>query len=258
MNLTFFNLAATVALFVAMSGLQVAGHAMARREARQHPEKADRGLGAVEGAVFGLLALLLGFSFSGAIGRFEARRELIVQEAVALGSSWQLLDVVDGPAREELRTRFRDYTDTRIAIYRYIHDQPEMERLKREAERLQGEIWERAVAASKAQGSSAATVRLLGSLNEMFDLATKRFAALQAHLPGEIFVLLIVMAMGCAFLAGYSLAPERGRHWLAILAFSFLMALTIYVIVDLEFPRMGLIKVDAFDALIVEARAGMR
>jgi hypothetical protein len=258
MNLTLIDLCLSIALCAALTALQVAGHSVARREAERSPERAARGLGAVEGAVFGLLALLLGFSFSSALSRFESRKELIVAESVLIGSTWQWLDTVNSPAREELRAKFLEYTDTRIQIYRALHDEPKFEQLKKTADRLQAEIWAGAVAANKAQGSSSATTALLSSLNETFDTATKRFAAQRWHAPMVIFVLLVAMSLGCAFLAGYSLAGAQRRHWIAILSFSFLMALTVYVILDLEFPRMGLIRVDDFDALLVETRAAMR
>lgn len=258
MNLTFIDLALSIGLCAALTALQVAGHTVARREAARSPERAARGLGAVEGAVFGLLALLLGFSFSSAISRFESRKALIIEESVLIGSTWQWLDVVNGPTREELRTKFRDYTDTRIQIYRTLHDEPKLDVLKKTANRLQAEIWAAAIAASTSQGATPATTALLSSLNEVFDVATKRLAALRWHAPMVIFFLLFAMSLGCAFLAGYSLAGTKRRHWIAILSFSFLMALTIYVILDLEFPRMGLIRVDDFDSVLVETRANMQ
>ncbi len=258
MDPTYFNLYGVIVLFVAMTGLQIAGHAVARRAADRATEPAVSSLGAVEGAVFGLLALLLGFSFSSAVSRFEARKELIVAEAVSLGSTWQWFDLLNGSARDELRTKFRDYTDTRIQIYRNFRDEPQRERLVKVAERQEVEIWAQAIAASKAQGLTSGTIPLLSALSETFDIATRRFATLRAHVPGLIFVLLIGMSLGCSFLAGYSVGSSRRRHWIAILAFSFLMALTIYVVLDLEFPRLGLIRVDGYDALIIEARAAMQ
>lgn len=254
---TLIDLLLGIALLGGMTLLQMAGHAVARRGASRASDGKIRDLGAVEGAAFGLLALLMGFSFSGAISRFESRRDLIVSEAVSIGSTWQWIDVVNGPARDELRAEFRDYVDTRIEIYRSLSDKAKMDSQIKIANGQQAEIWSLAIAASKEQNASPATTALLSSLNAVFDLATKRFALQRWHVPLLIFVLLIAMALCCSFLAGYSLAKAQRYHWIAIMTFSSLMTITICVILDLEFPRKGIIRLDDFDTFLVEARAAM-
>jgi hypothetical protein len=253
----FVDLFLCIVLCIAMIFLQVAGHGLARREVARSPERRARGLGAVEGAVFGLLTLLLGFSFSGAITRFEMRKQLIIAEAVNLGSTYQWVDVLNEPHRTSVQEKMRSYVDERIKIYQTL-DRPEQQQHQQEADRLQAEIWAIAIKAGREQGNGAATTHLLASLNDTFDLATERSAALRWHSPILIFVLLFVLAMGCAFLAGYSLAGEPQRHWMAMLAFSLLTSLTIYFIIDIEYPRLGMIRVDDFDALLIECRQGMK
>lgn len=258
MSLTLLNISLSAALFATLIALQIAGHAVAKRAAKSSPDRSTPKLGAVEGAVFGLLALLLGFSFSSALARFESRKELIVEESVIAGSVWQWMDVVNEPQREQLRNKFREYVDTRINIYRSLGNQQTLEQLMSDSYRLQAEVWAGAIASNRTQGVSPATTALLSSLNELFDVATKRYAALKWHVPMVIYFLLFAMALGCAFLAGYTFPGSPRRHWIAMLSFSFLLALTIFVIVDLEFPRMGLIRVDDFDAVLIETRANMR
>jgi hypothetical protein len=100
-------------------------------------------------------------------------------------------------------------------------------------------------------------VLLVPALNEMFDITTTRLAATQTHPPFETSGMLIVPALVRAHLAGYGMAAARRRHWLHPIAYAVVMAVTVYVIIDLEYPRLGLIRVDAADQLLRDVRAGM-
>ena len=96
------------------------------------------------------------------------------------------------------------------------------------------------------------------TLNEMFDIANRRFWAGQIHPPPMIFVLLAVLALVCALLAGFGMAGGSGRSWVHIVAFANILTLTVYVIVDMEYPRMGFIRVDSFDQALMDVRANMK
>ena len=164
-------------------------------------EHAGTGFGAIEGAVFGLLGLLLAFTFSGAAERFDARRALIVEETNDIGTAYLRLNLLPQEAQPELRDLFRQYVDARLAFYRKILDpeaaQAEMARVNQ----LQNEIWVRAVTASQKTGTTTAGMLLLPALNSMFDIATTRSAALQMHPPKIIFGMLAVLA-ACLLAAG--------------------------------------------------------
>jgi hypothetical protein len=124
---------------------------------------------------------------------------------------------------------------------------------------LQGEIWTQAVAASRAEGaSSAAPMLLLPALNQMIDITTTRAMAVQLHPPFIIFAMLFLVALASALLAGYGMAGGKSRRWLHVIGFAVVIALTVYVILDIEFPRRGLIRVDAFDQALVEVRESMK
>ena len=99
---------------------------------------------------------------------------------------------------------------------------------------------------------------LLPALNDMFDITTTRTMALQTHPPLIIFVLLVSLAFLSALLAGYAMAGSKGRNWVHMTAFAFTLAGAVYVIVDMEYPRFGLIRVDAFDQVLVDLRQSMQ
>jgi hypothetical protein len=99
---------------------------------------------------------------------------------------------------------------------------------------------------------------VLPALNEMIDITTTRTMAAQMHPPAIIFVLMAVLALASSLLAGYGMAGSRARSWVHVLGFATIMAVTLYVIADLEFPRLGVIRVDSFDRVLVDLRNSMK
>jgi hypothetical protein len=244
-------------LFVGMIVLLELGRQVGRRRQRKDEEAARAGLGAVEGAVFALLGLLIAFTFSGAASRFDARRQLIVQEANAIGTAWLRLSLVPTTAQPELRDLFRRYLDLRLAAYAKMPDVEAARAELSKANALQGEIWSRAVAACQ-ESPNPLKAHLIPPLNEMFDLATTRTMATQMHPPAIIFIMLGVLALMSSLLAGYAMAGGKTRSWIHVVGFALIMATTVYVILDLEFPRLGIIRIDAFDQVLVELRQSMK
>jgi len=246
-------------LFVGMSFLLEAGRRLGARRIRRHPEGASVGVGAIDGAVFGLLGLLVAFTFSGAASRFDARRQLIVEETNDIGTAYLRLDLLPASAQAELRERFHQYLDSRLATYRKLPDlAAAMQELAR-GTTLQQEIWSRAVATCAAEGAHpSACMLLLPALNEMFDITTTRRLAAQTHPPAIIFVMLFAMALASSLLAGYGMASSKVISWVHMLGFAAAMALAVYVIRDIEYPRLGVIRVDTFDQALVELRESWR
>ena len=259
MNYALTALSITFGLFFGMLLFLDIGRRIGLRRRAQDPEGAGVGTSAVDGAVFALLGLLIAFTFSGAASRFDARRVLIVEEANAIGTAYLRLDLLPASAQPALRDLFRRYVDSRLAAYRKLPDlDAAMAELARSTQ-LQGEIWTQAVAAGRLEGAPpAATMLLLPALNQMIDITTTRTMAGQMHPPTIIFVMLYGLALASALLAGYGMTGGRSRDWLHMLAFAVVLALAVYVIIDIEYPRLGLIRVDAFDQVLVEVRASMK
>jgi hypothetical protein len=212
----------------------------------------------VDGAVFALLGLLIAFTFSGAASRFDTRRQLIVEEANAIGTAYLRLDILPPSAQTALREKFRQYVETRLEVYRKLPDLSAARAELVKGAKLQEEIWSQAVAASQAEGAQPARVLVLPALNAMIDITTTRTMAGKMHPPMIIFIMLIGLSLVSSLLAGYGMAGGKARSWVHIVGFAATMALAVYVILDLEFPRLGLIRVDAFDQVLVDVRASMR
>ena len=112
--------------------------------------------------------------------------------------------------------------------------------------------------ASRAASPQPATMLLLPALNAMIDITTTRTMAGQMHPPAVIFAMLILLALTRALLAGAGMGGGKDRSWIHMVGFAAAMALAVYVILDIEFPRLGLIRVDAIDQVLVELRESMK
>lgn len=241
-------------LLIGMIVLMEVGRRLGRRRAQRDEENARAGLGAIEGAVFALLGLLIAFTFTGAAVRFDHRRELIAQEVNAIGTAWLRLDVVKDDQRAHLRNLFRQYLDERLEGYRLARDPQRAFAQLALAQATQQRIWDSAIAAVQAQPGTA--VVLLPALNEMFDIATLRMLATRMHPPMLIFIMLATLALLAALMAGYGMSHGR-RSWTHIVVFALVMAGSVYIIFDMEFPRLGMVTVESFDQALIDLRASM-
>ena len=109
-------------LFIGMLVLLEVGRRVGTHRLAQDPEGARTGISAVEGSLFGLLGLLIAFTFSGANSRFEARRHLITEETNNIGTAWLRMDLLPADAQPELRELFRRYLDSRLLTYKKLPD----------------------------------------------------------------------------------------------------------------------------------------
>jgi hypothetical protein len=248
----------TFGLFLGMLLFLEIGRRITIRRRKQDAGVSGEGVGAVDGAVFALLGLLIAFTFSGASSRFDARRQLIVEETNDIGTAYLRLDLLPADLQPALRESFRRYLDTRIEVYQKLPDMAAAKESLAKANELQSQIWRQAVAATRAQGAPpAAPILLLPALNAMIDITTTRTMATQMHPPTVVFVMLFGLALAASLLAGFGMTGNKVRCWLHMLGFALAMAVAVYVILDIEYPRLGLIRVDAFDQALIDLRASM-
>lgn len=215
-------------------------------------------VGVLDGAVYAMLSFLIGFSFSGAAGRLDHRRELIAAEVNAIGTAWDRLDLLALDQQADLRPRFRRYVDLLIAWY---GDSARTSDVLLEPSALahaRNDIWSMAVAASLTPRGEPARVLLIPSLNEMFgNIETERLAR-RIHPPAAVFVILAALALLSSLFGGYAIAAAPTRSWLYMLGFATTISLAMWATLELEYPRMGVIRVDAMDHALVELRASMK
>jgi len=234
-------------LFPAMIVLLQLGHRLRLRR-KTEPQSA-----AIEGAVFGLFGLLLAFTFSGAVTRFDAHRDLVIEERNDIETAYFRLDLLPPEVQPQLRRAFQDYVTSRLHLY----DRPSTE-VSQVTEQLQREIWQKSVANVVAPGASPdAGKLLLPALNAMIDITATRRNAFNMHPPSIIFLLLFLLSGGAAFLAGYGMAAAM-RSWLYTIAFAFTVTLTIYATLEIEYPRQGLVRLTNTDETLLQLRDSMK
>jgi hypothetical protein len=247
-----------VGLFFGILACLELGYRAGHRASQKHPEWAHEGIGVIEAAIFALLGLLLGFSFAGATSRLDAKRQLIVREANAIGTAYLRLDELPAGAQPEMHRLFRNYLDARLRVYQALPDLKAAEQQLAQVVELQQEIWSKAVAGSRVDSTQNAARLLLPALNEMIDVATSRTIALYTRLPALIFALLVAVALLSGLLAGYAMAKRQRRSRLHMLIYAGVVALTVYVVLDLDDPRAGFIRLDTVENALVQLRDSIR
>src|SRR5271154_5574178 len=257
-NVLSFSLLALALFAAVLACLEIGWRIRRRRRHEEHPD-ADSGLSAIDGAVYGLMGLLIAFTFTGAAARFEVRRELITKETNAIGTAWLRLDLLPAATQPAIRADFRNYVDSRIKTYHLVQsgDIPGGTAELARSNGLQTGIWKEAVAACQQQSSAAVTSLMMSSLNDMIDITTTRYVAMLTHPPLAIYLVLAFLVLASALLCGYGMGKSGKRNWTHMLLFSAALGIAMYVILDLDYPRVGLIRVDNIDQIMVDLRNSM-
>jgi hypothetical protein len=246
-------------LFFGMLILLETGRRLAVNRRPKEAEGERGSLGTIEGAVFALFGLLMAFTFSGAGSRFNEKRMLIAEETNNIETAYLRLHLLPEETRPALQELFRQYVDSRLETYRRLPDMETAEQEMAHTKKLQEKIWTEAVAATRLPNSHPdAGKLLLPALNNMIDITTTRTMALQLHPPRIIYALLFGLGLLCALLAGYRISTGQHRSWLHILGFTLITVIIVYVMLDVEYPRSGLFRLEAADQVLIKAREGMK
>ncbi|HKN67733.1 MAG TPA: bestrophin family ion channel [Gemmatimonadaceae bacterium] len=245
--------AAAIALFVAMILCLEVGREIGLVRTELAGPESRAGVGVVQGVSSAILALLLGFVFSGATARFDQRRQLIVQQVNAIRSAWQRVDTLAPDQQSDIRNEFRRFVDALVESYAF----PASLSPAAGVTRAEEQVWSLSVAACLTPEGERARMLVLPSLTDMFAAVERERLQRRIHPPAVIYVMLVVASLITALLAGYNMANISARNWLLHVAVAAIVSLVIYVIVQVEYPRLGLVRVDAFDRALLELRATM-
>lgn len=219
---------------------------------------ARAGVGVVDGTVYALLALLIGFSFNGAAARFDGRRELVGQTTNSASTVWHRIELLPPALQPPIRVALRNYLDALISAYTdpAQKDQPLVQPAA--VVRAENDLWAKAVAACNLPEGEKARMLLLPSLNELFGNVEKERIARSVHPPAIVYVMLGLSALAGALFVGYALANANRRNWLYMIGVAATIASATYVIVELEYPRLGIVRIDSADQMLIQMRASMK
>jgi hypothetical protein len=208
------------------------------RRSRSEQEK-DAPVGTMVGATLGLLAFILAFTFGLAAARFATRRQVLLDEANAIGTTYLRAGILP-ERREEIRAFLRDYVGARLEAIRSGNIAEGI----RQSENIQHQLWSQAVAVGEKNPNSIVVGLFIQSLNEVIDLHAKRVqAALRSRIPGPIWVGLFAVAALSLATMGYHAGLVGTRRSLAVLAVAFTFSVVIELIADLDRPQEGVLKV---------------
>lgn len=191
------------------------------------------------------------------MSRFDARRHLIVDESNAIGTAWLRLDLLTPAVQPATRELFRRYLGARLEIYKKLPDVAAAKAQYAESTKLAEEIWDRAVVDARQSDQPQVARLILPALNAVIDLSNSEMMATQLHPPLIIFLLLALLTLEASFLAGYAMAVGKSRHWVHAMTFCVVIATTVYIILDIEYPLVGLIRIDSVNQNLVELRQSM-
>ncbi|MEZ4634376.1 MAG: hypothetical protein R2873_01670 [Caldilineaceae bacterium] len=239
-------------LFVVMVAVFYVTRWFALRHAA--PSDADGKIAdAVNSTTFALLGLLIAFTFSGAYGRLDARRHLIVDESNAISTAYLRLDLLPEATQPPLRELFRAYTTSRGSLYGDLINAESTARELKSSAAMQMDIWRQVMAAGDCDGAECESARLLliPSINEMIDIVTTRTVAINTHPPMPVFVALFALAIiGSALIGVRAGRKEQFGHF-HIFLFAVVVSSILYLILDIEYPRFGLVRLDHVNETIV-------
>lgn len=233
-------LVASIGLFLLATE---AGFLLGRRTQSTTDDHSRSQIYTIQGAVLGLLALLLGFTFAMAMSRYETRKQLVLSESNAIGTTFLRAQLLPEPPRKEVSNLLRRYVEVRLDFYYAGNDQKKLSEVRDKTERLQNQLWANGVTVGQKDPRAVMTGLFLQSLNETIDLNATRITALENHVPEITLVLLYFVAVMATGLIGYGCGLSGIRNFFVTIISSILIAAVILVIIDLDRPRRGWIKV---------------
>jgi hypothetical protein len=202
-------------------------------------EKGDIAL--VLGAVLTLLSLMLGFTYMMSSDRYETRRQLVIEEANAIGTTYLRSQTLPEPQSSEIQTLLRQYAAHRVEIADTVRGGAgKIEELEARTRQLHNSIWSRATVLARENPSPVVAV-FLTSLNEMIDIHTKRLAAFRNRVPASIYPVLFISSAIALWLAGFYFGASKQRVRILPMIFAVLIASVMWLIMDLDHPVRGTI-----------------
>jgi hypothetical protein len=225
---------------ILIAGAAELGDQVGLRVHAAQTENAD--VSTLAGAALGLLALLVAFNFSMAEARYDARRNLVLEEANSIGSTANFALMLPASAQQPILSLLRDYTAIRIRLG-VSHNASDMAQDIARSVEMQGRLWQQAVAVTASDPHSLPAYRFVGSLNEVNNIHEARLTALRNHVPSAVLLMLIGTSMVAMGFTGYSAGVTGTKRRLTMFIMSLTITLLIMLIIDLDRPYRGLILV---------------
>jgi prepilin signal peptidase PulO-like enzyme (type II secretory pathway) len=219
------------------------GFRFGRRSETRTPDKTKSQISAVEDAILGILALLLGFTMFMAVSRFDARKQLVLDEANAIGTSLRRTELLPAADGSGIASLLRQYIGARVQYGTSGNDLARLDSLRMQSARLQNEFWARAIAYGQKNPDPVRIGLLLQSLNQVIDLESARKMAFENPVPESVIYVNCIVALLAIMLVGYKFGLHGRRQIFSTFVLTLAVTLVLALIIDLDRPRSGFIRV---------------
>jgi hypothetical protein len=242
-----------VTMFFSMALVIELGYRLGRWSQARSDEIQRSHTGAIQGSLLGILALLLGFTFSIALNRHDSRSEAVVNEANAIGTTLLRAQLLPQEQGESVRKLLQQYTDLRVqASAVSTVDEADRDVLLARTAAIVNELWALARAAAMQDPNPVTTGLFIQSLNEMIDSFGRRDAALARHVPETVLFLLYGTFLMTSCVVGFTAGLTGHRTSFVTYIMIGLIVVLVFIIVDLDRPRRGLIQVNQHSMLVLQ------
>jgi hypothetical protein len=194
--------------------------------------------GVVEAAILTLLGLLIGFTFSMAISRYDQRKNYEEEEANAIGTEYLRAELLPAADAAKVQGLLKKYLEQRILFYE-VRDLVQLEQINATTARLQTELWSSVREPAAAQPTPVAAIVASG-MNDVLNTQGYTQAAWWNRIPAAAWLLMAALAIGCNVLIGYG---ERKRNRLLLMVLPLAVSISFFLVADIDSPRRGLISV---------------
>ncbi|NJN55421.1 MAG: hypothetical protein HC804_12100 [Anaerolineae bacterium] len=234
-----------IILFVTLVVAMEVGYRLGRRVQTRADVESKSHVNAIQTSLLGVLALLLGFTFSLSLQRYDSRNVAVVDEANAIGTAYLRSQLLPPAVREQVQMALRDYVDLRVQESTVaLSDLAQRQGLLDQAAQSQDVLWRYAVQAIADDDRPATTGLFIQSLNELIDSYGRRNAALNRHIPEVVLFLLFGTFIMTWAIVGYASGVTGHRTSFVAYVMLVLIVLLVFIIIDLDRPRRGLIEID--------------
>lgn len=250
-----YNVSSTLLFFVLLLSMLAAlelGFRLGRRKHESATNTARDHVDRIQASLLGMLALLIGFTFSLSLQRFDSRSEALVAEANALGTAYLRASLLPEVVRDKTLNGIRKLIDIRANATRVdLAHETELARLRLAADSQVSELWLLTQRAVDAEKNPVTTGLFVQALNDAIDASARNDAELARHVPDPIVYLLYATFLISAGIVGYASGLAAQRPMAVTHVFIVLLAILASVVIDLDRPRRGFIEVDrsTFEAL---------
>ncbi len=227
---------------IGVAGVLIATE-LGRRLGRGSGPRDDAQIGTLEAAILGMLALMIGFTFAMALARFDSRRDAVMDEANAIGTTALRARLLPAPHDRQSLELLRDYVDARITLTSRDISRDALDTTIAHSNELQEALWQQATAVMAGDKAMVPTGLFIEALNDMIDSQGERLAAVRNHVPGMVVVALFVVAAFASAFSGYSRGMAGQRSMVPIYMVALLVSGVILLILDLDRPSVGYIEI---------------